>query len=538
MNTDKPRRAFGLEQIGFSMAGQIFWDPSTPVLYEQIALRHEGVIVHDGPIAVRTGHHTGRSPSDKFIVDEPPSRDEIWWGPINHPMSVEKFERLHQRQLAYLQNKDVFVQNCYAGADPEYRLPIRVVTEKAWQSLCARNLFIPELDPTKQMQHQPSFTVICTPEFHAEPGVDGTASDVFIVINISRGLVLIGGTSYAGEIKKSIFTLMHYLLPKKNVLSLHCSANYGNDRDDVALFFGLSGTGKTALATSPTRTLIGDDEHGWSTRGIFNFEGGCYAKVLNVLEETEPEIFKTTREFGTVLENVGFDLQTRRLDLSDSSLTPNTRAAYPISRIAKADLAGVAGHPRNIIFLTYDAFGILPPVSRMTTEQANYHFLSGYTSKVAGTETGVGQPEAVFSPCFGAPFLSVPPQVSAELLKVRMKEHKVDCWLINTGINGGAYGIGKRIPLAVSRAIVTAIEDGSLAKAKTRKESFFELEVPVECQGVSPEILDPRSSWKDPLVYDLKARELRRLFDENFKKMTAQYELSTPREHVTKGAAR
>jgi phosphoenolpyruvate carboxykinase (ATP) len=521
MKTNETKRAYGLDRVGLTRAGQVFWDLSTPALYEQITLRHEGVMIHDGPIAVRTGHHTGRSPLDKFIVDEAPSHKEIWWGPVNHPMTPERFERLHQRQLAYLQDKDIFAQNCYAGADPEYRVPIRVITEKAWQSLCARNLFIREPDPVQQLKHQPTFTIICTPEFHADPEADGTASDAFIVINISRGLILIGGTSYVGEVKKSIFTILHYLLPKRNVLSLHCSANYGKDRDDVALFFGLSGTGKTALATSPTRTLIGDDEHGWSTKGIFNFEGGCYAKVLNVKEETEPEIFKTTREFGTVLENVGFDLETRHLDLSDSSLTQNTRAAYPISRIAKADVSGVAGHPKNIIFLTYDAFGILPPVSRMTTEQANYHFLSGYTSKVAGTEAGVSQPQAVFSPCFGSPFLSVPPQVSAELLKVRMREHKVDCWLINTGINGGIYGSGKRIPLAVSRAIVTAIEDGSLAKAKTRKEKFFDLEVPVECQGVSPEMLDPRASWSDPVAYDKKAQDLRRLFDENFKKVTA-----------------
>jgi phosphoenolpyruvate carboxykinase (ATP) len=522
MTYDQTRRASDLERVGFTNGGKVFWDLSTPALYEQITLRHEGVITHDGPVAVRTGHHTGRSPNDKFIVDEATSHDEIWWGPINHPMPTETFERLHQRQLAYLQDKDVFAQNCYAGADPEYRLPIRVVTEKAWQSLCARNLFIREPDPVKQLAHQPAFTIICTPEFHSVPEVDGTASEAFIVLNIAKGLVLIGGTSYAGEIKKSIFTLLHYLLPKRNVLSLHCSANYGKDRDDVALFFGLSGTGKTALATSPTRTLIGDDETGWSTSGIFNYEGGCYAKVLNVKKETEPEIFQTTREFGTVLENVGFDMETRHLNLDDSSLTPNTRAAYPISRIANADVSGIAGHPRNIIFLTYDAFGILPAVSRMNAEQANYHFLSGYTSKVAGTEAGVKEPQAVFSPCFGAPFLSVPPKISADLLKVRMNEHKVDCWLVNTGLMGGPYGVGTRIPLATSRAIVTAIQDGSLAQSKTRKESVFDLEVPIECNGVGKEFLDPRSSWKDPLAYDKKARELRTLFDKNFEKLADQ----------------
>jgi phosphoenolpyruvate carboxykinase (ATP) len=512
------KRACGLEKHGITNIGQVHWDLSTPALYEQIALRKEGVMAHLGPVAVSTGRHTGRSPSDKFIVDDPTTHKEVWWGPINHPMPEEAFERLHQRQLAYLQDKELFVQNCYSGANPNCRVPIRVITQAAWQNLIARNLFIQELDPKKKLGHIPAFTVICTPEFHADPKTDGTASDAFIVLNISRGLILIGGTSYAGEIKKAFFTLMHYLLPPKDIHVMHCSANYGKDREDVALFFGLSGTGKTALATSPERTLIGDDEHGWDSKGVFNFEGGCYAKVIHVTKEAEPEIYATTRMFGTVLENVGIDLATRHLNLDDNSLTENTRAAYPISSIPRADNSGMAGHPKHIIFLTYDAFGIFSPVSRLTLDEANYHYLSGYTSKVAGTEMGVQTPQAVFSPCFAAPFLPRPPQVFADLLKRRMSEQKVDCWLVNTGLTGGLFGVGTRIPLQVSRAIVTSILNGSLAQQKTRRETAFGLEVPLECEGVPKAILDARGTWSDPEAYDKKAKELLGLFAANFKK--------------------
>jgi phosphoenolpyruvate carboxykinase (ATP) len=433
-------------------------------------------------------------------------------------LSSETFERLYQRQLAYLQDKDVYVQNCYSGSDPDTQVPIRVITQAAWHSLVARNLFIRELDAQKQLGHLPGFAVICTPGFHAVPEVDGTASEAFIVINISRGLILIVGTSYAGEIKKSLLTLMHYLLPPKGLHVMHCSANYGKDREDVALFFGLSGTGKTALATSPARTLIGDDEHGWDDKGVFNLEGGCYAKVIHVSKEAEPEIFATTRMFGTVLENVGIDLRTRHTNFDDSSLTENTRAAYPISHIPRADRSGMAGHPKHIIFLTYDAFGIFAPVSRLTLEQAHYYYLSGYTSKVAGTEMGVKEPQAVFSPCFASPFLPRPPQVFAELLKGRMGEHKVDCWLVNTGLTGGPYGIGTRIPLAVSRAVVSSILDGSLAGQKTRHETVFGLDVPLECEGVPKAMLDARGTWSEPAAYDRKAKELLALFAANFKK--------------------
>ena len=510
-------RACGLDSLGMTNIGQKFWDLSTPALYEQSILRHEGFISHLGPLVVRTGHHTGRSPADKFVVDEPSTHKDIWWGSINHPISPDKFENLHRRQLAYLQNKDLFIENCYVGAADNYKTPIRIITENAWHGLFARNMFIRELDFEKQRQHTPKFTVICTPEFHAVPKVDGTASEVFIVVHPKRGLVLIGGTSYAGEIKKAIFTLMHYLLPKEGVLSMHCSANYGESKNDAALFFGLSGTGKTALATSPDRTLIGDDEHGWSEDGIFNFEGGCYAKVIRVNKESEPEIYETTRKFGTILENVGMDAKTRHLNLDDAFLTENTRAAYPITHIPRADPAGVASHPKHIIFLTYDAFGILPPVARLNPVQAYYHFLSGYTSKVAGTETGVNEPKAVFSPCFAAPFLPLRPKVYAELLRQKIANHKVDCWLINTGLTGGSFGIGTRVPLNESRAIVTAILTGKLANIPTQHEPVFDLEIPKECPGVSAKLLDPRGCWSDGAAYDKKANELKNLFDSNFK---------------------
>src|SRR5271157_1909924 len=499
-----PAREWGLDERGLNHVANIHWNLPGPALEEQIILRREGMLAHLGPIVVRTGNHTGRSPNDKFLVDEPSVHDEIWWGLINKPFAPTQSERLYARVQAYLQDKDVFVQDCYAGADPRYRIPIRVITEMAWHSLFSRNMFIRELDPDRLRAHKPEFTVIGTPRFHAVPELDGTHSDAFIIVNFPKRLVLIGGTQYAGEIKKSVFTIMHYLLPKEHVLSMHCSANYGKDRNDVALFFGLSGTGKTTLSTSPDRTLIGDDEHGWSDDGVFNFEGGCYAKVLRISAQSEPKIYETTRKFGTILENVSIDPATRRLDLDDASLTENTRAAYPISHIPHADRGGVGGHPKNIFFLTYDAFGVLPPIARLTPQQAMYHFVSGYTSKVAGTEAGVTEPKAVFSACFGAPFLPRHPKVYAELLAEQMKAHGADCWLVNTGMTGGPYGVGTRMPISLTRGLIDAALSGALAQAPLRDDPNFGVRVPTTCSGVDPKVLDPRGTWSDPAAYDAK----------------------------------
>ncbi len=508
--------AWGLDKHGIENEANAFWNLTTPALHEQAVQRREGLVAHLGPLVVRTGSHTGRSPNDKFIVDEPSSHDEIWWGSINHPFTEAAFNHLHHRQLAYLQDKDLFIQDCYAGADPRYRVPIRVITETAWHSMFSRNMFIRELDPDKLRQHKPEFTVIQTPRFHAVPELDGTNSDAFIVVHFGRKLILIGGTSYAGEIKKSVFTIMHYLLPHQHVLSMHCAANYGKSKDDVALFFGLSGTGKTTLSTSPDRTLIGDDEHGWSDDGVFNFEGGCYAKVIRIREETEPEIYETTRKFGTILENVTIDPHTRRLDLDDARLTENTRAAYPISHIPHADRESVGGHPKNIFFLTYDAFGVLPPISRLTPDQARYHFISGYTSKVAGTEAGVTEPKAVFSPCFGAPFLPLHPKVYAELLVEKMAKHGVNCWLVNTGMTGGPYGVGHRVAMPVTRGLVAAALDGRLAEIPTHPDPIFQLGIPESCPGVPTDLLQPRATWSDPAAYDRKAKELAERFEKNY----------------------
>jgi phosphoenolpyruvate carboxykinase (ATP) len=409
----------------------------------------------------------------------------------------------------------VYVQDCYAGADARFRLPIRIITEYAWHSMFSRNLLIRELDTNVLRNFQPEFTIIDTPRVTADPEIHGTNSESFILVHFGRKLVLIGGTSYAGEIKKSVFTILNYLLPLQQVLSMHCSANYGRDRNDVALFFGLSGTGKTTLSTAPDRRLIGDDEHGWSDSGVFNFEGGCYAKVIGIRAETEPEIYETTRKFGTVLENVSIDPATRRLDLDDGSLTENTRAAYPITHIPGADPRGVAGHPRHIFFLTYDAFGVLPPISRLTPEQAMYHFVSGYTSKVAGTEKGVTEPQVVFSPCFGGPFLPLHPRVYAKLLGEKIHTHEARCWLVNTGITGGTYGVGHRIAMKTTRALISAALEGRLDNVTTRVDPIFHLSALQACPEIPADVLDPRSSWSDPAAYDKKAAELGQRFATN-----------------------
>ena len=511
---------YGLEHHGIQNVNDVYWNLSTPRLYEEAIRRREGRVAHLGPLVVRTGQHTGRSPNDKFIVKEPSSADKVWWGKVNRPVTPEQFEVLRKRLLAYLQGKDLFVQDCFAGADPQYRLPIRVVTETAWHSLFARDMFI-QTTPEEAATHTPEFTVISAPNFHADPEIDGTRSEVFIALNFAQRTVLIGGTQYAGEIKKSIFTVLNYLLPQQHVLSMHCSASIG-PKGDVAVFFGLSGTGKTTLSADPTRTLIGDDEHGWSDRGVFNFEGGCYAKVIRLSPTAEPEIFETTRRFGTLLENVAFDSDTGRLNLDDDSLTENTRAAYPISHIPNATRDGLGGHPTNIIMLTADAFGVLPPIARLTPAQAMYHFLSGYTAKVAGTEKGVTEPSATFSTCFGAPFMALSPTVYANLLGEKLAQHKVKVWLVNTGWSGGPYGVGQRIPIAHTRAMVQAALSGALDTVPTTPDPNFGVAVPSRCPNVPTEVLNPRHTWADHAAYDVQARKLAGMFTENFKAFVDQ----------------
>jgi len=521
MKDESYNRNNSLEALGLENLGSVHWNLPSPALYEEAIRRYEGTLSHLGPLVVRTGHYTGRLPKDKFFVREPSSEKKIWWGKINRPIEAERFEALKYRLCAYLQGKDVFIDSCYVGADERYRLPVRVICEHAWHALFARNMFIRELDPVKLAQHQPEFTVIHAPSFHADPAIDGTHSEAFVLLHFGKKLILIGGTAYAGEIKKSIFTVMNYLMPQRQVMAMHSSANYGQDENDVAVFFGLSGTGKTTLSADPARTLIGDDEHGWSDHGVFNFEGGCYAKVIKLSREGEPEIFETTRRFGTVLENVTIDTATRHLNLDDASLTENTRAAYPITHIPNMTTKGMGGHPKNIIMLTCDAFGVLPPVARLTPLQAMYHFLSGYTAKVAGTETGVTEPQATFSPCFGAPFMALPPLVYAQLLGEKIAQHKVDVWLINTGWSGGPYGKGQRMKLALTRAIVKAVLSGDLKNVATKPDPIFGLHIPVSCPDVPAEVLEPRTTWKDAAAYDEKARELAAMFDKNFQENAA-----------------
>ena len=510
----------GLEQYGINNVNYVFWNLSTPLLVEEAIRRREGRLAHLGPLVVRTGQHTGRSPNDKFIVEEDTSREKVWWGKVNRPLTSSHYKALRRRMLAYLQGRDLFVQDCFAGADPAFRLPIRIITGTAWHSLFARNMFI-QATPEEVPAHTPEFVVINAPNFHAIPEEDGTRSEVFVVINFQEKLVLIGGTQYAGEIKKSIFTILNYLLPQQNILSMHCSANIGA-RGDTAIFFGLSGTGKTTLSADPARSLIGDDEHGWSDRGIFNFEGGCYAKVIRLSAQAEPQIYETTRRFGTILENVNFDNRTGRLNLDDDSLTENTRAAYPIAHIPNARGDGLGGQPSNIVMLTADAFGVLPPIAKLTPAQAMYHFLSGYTAKVAGTEKGVTEPQATFSTCFGAPFMVLSPTVYANLLGEKISRHKVDVWLVNTGWSGGPYGIGQRMKIGHTRAMVNAALNGQLAGATFTMDPVFGVTVPTTCPDVPSEALNPRNTWQDRSAYDQQARRLAGMFIENFKSFASQ----------------
>ena len=506
-------RGRGLDREGVQ-TDRVRWNLSAAALYEEAVRRDEGLIAAEGPLACRTGQHTGRSPNDKFIVREPSSESNIAWGKVNRPMDAAQFEGLQRDLLGSLSGKELFVQDCYAGADPKYRLPVRVITEFAWHSLFVRNLFI--VDPGSAGTHSPEFTVIDSPSFKADPKRHGSNSDTIIAVNFAMKLVLIGGTSYAGEMKKSIFSILNYILPLKNVLPMHCSANVGHG-GDVALFFGLSGTGKTTLSSDPERMLIGDDEHGWSDRGVFNFEGGCYAKTIRLSAEAEPQIYATTRRFGTVLENVVVDPETRALDLDDDRLTENTRAAYPIHFIDNAVASGQAGHPQNVVMLTADAFGVLPPISRLTPEAAMYHFLSGYTAKVAGTEKGVTEPKATFSTCFGAPFLPLPPSRYAAMLGEKIDRHQARVWLVNTGWTGGPYGVGKRMKIGYTRAMITAALSGALDSVAYEKDPIFNLDIPASCPGVPPAVLKPRNTWADGAGYDQQAARLARMFVENFK---------------------
>ncbi|MBM7096344.1 MULTISPECIES: phosphoenolpyruvate carboxykinase (ATP) [Alteribacter] len=494
----------------------VYKDLPAARLMEKALERNEGLITATGAFRATTGKYTGRSPKDKFIVSERSVQDKVDWGPVNQPIQSDVFESLYVKVLDYLGQKDeLFVRDAYAGADKQYRLPIRIVNEFAWHNLFAKQLFIrPEKNELENFI--PEFTIVSAPGFKADPEVDGTNSETFIIVSFEKRTVLIGGTEYAGEMKKSIFSIMNYLLPEKDIFSMHCSANVGRE-GDVALFFGLSGTGKTTLSADTNRNLIGDDEHGWSPNGVFNIEGGCYAKCVNLSEEKEPQIFNAIR-FGSVLENVVVDDDSREPDYDDVSYTENTRAAYPLEAIPNAMVPSVASHPNTIIFLTADAFGVLPPISKLTKEQAMYHFLSGYTSKLAGTERGITEPTATFSTCFGAPFLPLPANRYAEMLGDRINQHDVEVYLVNTGWSGGPYGIGERMNLPYTRAMVQAALQGELASVETETDPHFGLHIPTHCPGVPDDVLIPRRTWMDKDAYDRKAQELAAKFESNFTK--------------------
>jgi len=527
------RSDYGLENHGLTNLNNVYWNLPTAALYEEFTFRGEGHIAHAGPLLVKSGKHTARAANDKYVVREGTTEDNIWWGEYNRPYSPEKFEELLSRLQGYLQGRDVFVQDCFVGADEEYRLPIRIITEYAWHSVFARNMFILPESAEAYRQHVPQFTVIAVPLFKAHRPIDSTRTDTFITLNFEQKLCIIGGSGYGGEIKKSVFTLMNYLLPLQGVMTMHCSANVDDkDDDDVALFFGLSGTGKTTLSADPNRRLIGDDEHGWSDNGIFNFEGGCYAKVIRLSATAEPEIYACTKRYGTILENVIVDPVTRLIDLDDDEITENTRASYPLEYIDNAMPEKKAGHPNNIILLTCDASGVMPPIARLTPDQALYQFISGYTAKVGGTEVGLGEePQITFSTCFGAPFMVHHPSFYAELLRRKIEHYGVNCWLLNTGWVGGAYGVGKRISIKYTRAMLTAALEGSLQKVEYAKDPIFGFEVPKTCPDVPSDVLDPASSWPSKKEYMKKYTQLAMRFVDNFK----QFESDCPPEIIKAG---
>jgi len=509
---------YGVDNHGLFNLRKVYWNLPPEALYEEITFRQEGRITRDGSITVVSGKHTARAAQDKFVVMEPSSEDHIWWGEYNRPFNTEKFNELVDRLQGYLQGRDIFVHDCYAGSDPEYRLSIRIIAEYAWHGLFAHNMFLLPQSQEEYRRHVPEFTVLCVPSFKAFQPIDQTRTNTFIVINFEQKLCIIGDSAYGGEIKKSIFTVMNYLLPLKGVMTMHCSANQGEE-GDVALFFGLSGTGKTTLSNDPERYLIGDDEHGWSDEGVFNFEGGCYAKVIQLSPTAEPMIYASTRRFGTLLENVIYDPVTRKVDLDDDEITENTRASYPLNFIENAIPEKRGGHPQNIILLTCDAQGVMPPIARLTPDQAVYYFLSGYTSKVGGTEVGVGEePEITFSTCFGAPFMVHQPTYYADLFKRKIERYGVNCWLLNTGWVGGPYWVGRRISIRYTRAILSAALSGKLRDVEFKKDAIFGFSVPKTCEGVPENVLDPASSWPSREEYLNKYQQLAARFRENFKR--------------------
>ncbi|HMB11981.1 phosphoenolpyruvate carboxykinase [Saliniramus sp.] len=508
-------RANGAEAIGLRNLARVHWNFEAPALYEESLKRGEAGLAAGGALVAETGVHTGRSPRDKFVVRDSATDDKIWWD-ANGAITPEQFDTLLQDFIAHAEGKELFAQDLFGGADPAYRVRARVFTEFAWHSLFIRNL-LRRPDRDLLPSFQPDLTIIDLPSFRADPARHGCRSETVIAIDFSRKIVLIGGTSYAGEMKKSVFTYLNYILPEKNVMPMHCSANMSSP-SDVAVFFGLSGTGKTTLSNDPDRPLIGDDEHGWGPNGIFNFEGGCYAKTIKLSADAEPEIHATTRRFGTVLENVVIDPETRMPDFDDGSRTENTRCAYPLDFIPNASETGRGGHPKNIVMLTCDAFGVLPPIAKLTSAEAMYHFLSGYTAKVAGTEKGVTEPQATFSTCFGAPFMPRPPSIYGNLLRELIARHHVDCWLVNTGWTGGKHGIGRRMPIRVTRRLLTAALDGSLSKADFRRDPYFGLAVPTHVPGVEPHILTPHKTWQDKAAFAETAQKLIDMFQENFKR--------------------
>jgi len=509
---------FGLENRGLIHIGQVCWNLPESALYEESIFRKGGFVGQGGPLVVNTGKWSARAAQDKYVVREHSTEDNIWWGEYNRPYDPEKFNALYGRVQAFLQDEELFVQDCYVGADPEYRMPIRVITEDAWQSLFARNMFILPRTQDEYQSHVPEFTVVAAPSFRTDPRIDGTRTDTAIILNFAQRLAIICNSSYGGEIKKSMFTVMNFLLPFQKVLPMHCSANVGTD-GDAALFFGLSGTGKTTLSADPKRQLIGDDEHGWSDTGVFNFEGGCYAKVIRLSAEHEPQIYETTRRFGTILENVVQDRTSRNLDLDDDRFTENTRAAYPLDFIPNVVPDGmVQTHPKNVILLTCDAQGVLPPIARLDPERAVYHFISGYTSKIAGTEIGLGiEPEIAFSACFGAPFMVHHPFQYANMLKQKMLHHGANCWLVNTGWVGGGFNVGKRISIRHTRNLLNAALEGVLDDVEYRHDKLFGFEVPLSCPDVPEDVLDPSTSWGNKDEYWRRYDALVARYIENFK---------------------
>ncbi|MDP1623416.1 MAG: phosphoenolpyruvate carboxykinase (ATP) [Bacteroidales bacterium] len=512
---------FGLQNHGLVHLERVYWNLPESALYEEAVFRNEGKIVNGGPLLVHTGKWTARAANEKYFVKEFTTDEKIDWGKNNRPMTPEKFDGVFSRLQAFLQGEELFVQDVFVGADPEYQMPIRIITDTAWQSLFARNMFLTINTLEKHKTHVPQFTVIASPSFKLDPRIDGTNSETAIVIDFSKKLAIVANTQYGGEIKKSVFTIMNFLMPLQNIMSMHCSANVGK-KGDVALFFGLSGTGKTTLSADPERSLIGDDEHAWSDEGVYNYEGGCYAKVIRLSAENEPEIYACTRKFGTILENVVYDPTSRKIDLDDDQITENTRASYPLDFIPNAiPEKMVRKHPKNVIFLTCDAQGVMPPIARLDMNQAIYHFISGYTSKIAGTELGLGiEPEIAFSACFGAPFMVHHPYYYADLLRKKIEKHGAKVWLVNTGWVGGKFGVGKRISIRHTRNMLNAVLDGSLDSVEFRKDKIFNFDIPLSCPNVPVDVLDPSNAWGNKDEYWMKYDALASRYLENFKVFT------------------